>query len=107
VCVNGGCIPDEAASFACANDGDQGLLANKCPDHYTCIHHDCVAACDPDAGTAGCGSPTSVSSAVCKNVTIETGTYGVCGTATTFGSDCDPAQEHYCTTGVCLDGYCR
>jgi hypothetical protein len=107
VCVNGGCIPDEAAFFRCANDGDQGLLANKCPANYTCIHHDCVQACDPDAGAGGCGSPTSVSVEVCKNVTIETGTYGICGTATTFGSECDPAQGKYCTAGVCIDGYCR
>jgi hypothetical protein len=44
---------------------------------------------------------------VCKNVTIETGTYSVCGTATTLGSDCDPSQGTACSGGkVCVDGYC-
>jgi hypothetical protein len=106
VCVNGGCIPDQAATFACANDGDEGQLANSCPSGATCIHHDCYAACDPDAGTI-CGNAASVNPLVCKNVTIETGTYGVCAGASSLGSDCDPAQGKYCTTGVCIDGYCK
>jgi hypothetical protein len=106
VCVNGGCIPDQAATFACANDGDQGLLANVCQTGFTCIHHDCYSACDPDAGT-GCTGATSNGGTVCKNVTIETGTYGICATPTMLGSDCDPAQGKSCATGVCVDGYCK
>jgi len=95
VCVNGGCIPDQGATFACANDGENGN------------HHDCYPACDLDAGGAGCGSPTNNSGQVCKNVTIETGTYAVCGTSATLGSDCDPSQGTYCSSGVCIDGYCK
>jgi hypothetical protein len=67
------------------------------------LHHSCYAACDPDAGTAcPAGHPP-----ICKNVTIETGTYGVCASAANLGSDCDPAQGKYCTSGVCIDGYCK
>jgi hypothetical protein len=106
VCVNGGCIPDQAATLACANDGDQGQLANTCPSGSTCIHHDCYVACDPDA-SAICGNAASGNTSVCKNVTIETGTYGVCGSATALGSDCDPAQGKYCAKGICIDGYCK
>jgi hypothetical protein len=101
VCVNGGCIPDQAASFACRNDGDQGLLSNTCPTGFTCLHHDCYAACDVDASTSDCTAGS------CKNVTIETGTYGVCGAAGTLGSDCDPAQGKTCATGVCVNGACE
>jgi hypothetical protein len=106
VCVNGGCIPDQAAHFACANDGDEGQLANSCLTGFTCLHHDCYPSCNPDAGT-GCGTGTAFTGTACKNVTIETGTYGVCGTATMLGSDCDPAQGKACASGVCVDGYCK
>jgi hypothetical protein len=106
VCVNDGCIPDQAATFACANDGDEGQLSNTCPSGSTCIHHDCYVSCNADA-SAGCASSTSANTSVCKNVTIETGTYGVCGGATTLGSDCDPAQGKYCANGICVDGYCK
>jgi hypothetical protein len=102
--VNGGCIPDQAATFACANDGDQGQLANTCPTGSTCIHHDCYTACSPDAGSSCAASAGGV---LCKNVTIETGTYGVCADSTNLGSDCDPAQGKACATGVCVDGYCK
>jgi hypothetical protein len=101
VCVNGGCIPDQAATFACLNDGDQGLLSNDCPTGFTCLHHDCYAACDVDASAGACGSAT------CKDVTIETGTYGVCAAPGTLGSDCDPAQGKACASGVCINGSCE
>jgi hypothetical protein len=101
VCINGGCIPDQAATFACRNDGDQGLLSNDCPTGFTCLHHDCYAACDVDASAGACGSVS------CKDVTIETGTYGVCAAAGTLGSDCDPAQGKACTSGVCVNGSCE
>jgi hypothetical protein len=103
-CVNGGCIPDQAATFACANDGQSGQLATTCPSGDICVHHDCYPACSADGGNA-CSA--SSGNSVCKNVTIETGTYSVCGTSTTLGSDCDPAQGNYCSGGkVCVDGYC-
>jgi len=104
VCVNGGCLPNQQASFDCANDGQSGQLATTCADGQICVHHDCYAACGSDGA-----SPCSVSApaSTCKNVTIETGTYSVCGTATTLGSDCDPSQGNYCSGGkVCVDGYC-
>jgi hypothetical protein len=105
VCVNGGCIPDQGASFACTNDGQSGQLATTCAANSICLHHDCYAACDADAGpsSAQCGPGQG-----CKSVTIETGTYSVCGTSTTLGSDCDPAQGKYCSGGkVCVDGFCE
>jgi hypothetical protein len=101
VCVNGGCLPDQAATFACRNDGDQGLLSNDCATGFTCLHHDCYAACDVDASAGVCGS------ASCKDVTIETGTYGVCAAPATLGSDCDPAQGKACASGVCVNGTCE
>jgi hypothetical protein len=103
VCVNGGCIPGQGASFACLNDGEIGQLATSCPGNAICLHHDCYTACDPDAG--GCGV---TSADVCKNVTIETGTYSVCSGSSNLGSDCDPAQGKYCSGGnVCIDGFCK
>ena len=68
-----GRIPDQGATFTCSNDGDQGLVANTCADGYTCLHHDCYAACDLDAGVGG-GSAAAVTTESCKDVTIETGT---------------------------------
>ena len=103
LCVNGGCIPDQSAKFACLNDGQTGEVANRCVSGI-CVHHDCYTACNGSDGGA-CSDP---SAPVCKMVTIETGTYAVCGTATTLGSDCDPAQGKYPSgCAVCIDGYCR
>ncbi len=101
LCVNGGCIPDQAVTgFLCQNDGQSGQLANLCSSEQTCLHHDCFASCSMDAGAAACGT------GVCKEVTVSAGTYAVCGTATTLGSECDPATGHLCASGVCIDGYC-
>ena len=108
VCVNGGCIPDQGATFACANDGDEGQLANTCATGYTCLHHDCYPSCDIEAGGGGCGGLSSAGGSVCKDVTIETGSYAVCAPSSSMlGSDCDPAQGKACATGVCIDGTCR
>lgn len=106
ICVNGGCVWDQKATFACSNDGQSGQLATTCPDGSICLHHDCYTACGGD-GAATCTSSSSVAG-VCKNVTIETGTYAVCGSANTLGSDCDLAQGKACSGGkVCVDGYCQ
>jgi hypothetical protein len=106
VCVNGGCIPDQGASFACANDGQSGASATTCDPTAICVHHDCYTSCAVDGGNT-CVTGTNPT-AVCKNVSIETGTYSVCGTPTTLGSDCDPSQGKYCSGGkVCVDGYCQ
>jgi hypothetical protein len=103
LCVNGGCIPDEAARFACKNDGKSGLLANACSATGICLHHDCYTGCDPDAGAAACSDPA----AVCKDVTVAAGTYRVCAGTANLGSECDAASGKSCSTGVCIDGYCR
>ena len=100
VCVNGGCIPDQGVvAFPCVNDGKGGSLANMCGASQTCLHHSCYDNCGTDAGTS-CGS------GLCKEVKVQAGTYAVCGTTTTLGSDCDPATGALCAGGVCIDGYC-
>lgn len=103
VCANGGCLPDEAARFACKNDGQIGPLATTCSPTEICVHHDCYAGCDPDAGAAACSDPA----AICKQVTVAAGTYLVCAASSSLGSDCDPAAGSYCAAGVCIDGFCR
>jgi hypothetical protein len=102
-CVNGGCLPGEGARFACKNDGQIGQLATSCSPADICLHHDCYAACDPDAGAAACSDPSSL----CQQVTVGAGTYLVCAAPSTLGSDCDPAAGRSCASGVCIDGYCR
>jgi hypothetical protein len=102
VCVNGGCIPDQQAQFTCQNDGNLGTLASTCDPSSICLHGDCYPSCDVDGGA--CAAPGQA----CKAVTIPKGTYDVCATATTLGSDCNPAVGNYCASpGVCIDGYCR
>jgi hypothetical protein len=101
VCINGGCIPDQAAAFPCQNDGKSGQLANTCSSNQICLHHNCYDACEIEAGAGACAS------GVCKEVGVAAGTYAVCGTASTLGSQCDPATPgKACATGVCIDGYC-
>jgi len=100
VCVNGGCLPDQRARFTCKNDGESGLLANLCDDSTICLHHDCYPACDADGG--GCGNLE------CKEVTVAAGTYAVCATPSTLGSDCDLAAGAACPGGgTCVNGYCE
>jgi hypothetical protein len=102
VCVNGGCIPDQQAHFTCQNDGSVGSLASTCDPSSVCLHGDCYATCDAEGG--GC----AVAGESCKSVTIAKGTFEACATATTLGSDCDPAVGSYCSAPkLCLDGYCR
>ena len=102
VLVNGGCIPDERATFTCQNDGNLGTLANTCDPSSICLHGNCYAACDADGG--GCNAPGES----CKSVTVAKGTYNVCATASTLGSECNAATGTYCASPkVCIDGYCR
>jgi hypothetical protein len=99
LCVNGGCIPDQAATFQCQNDGKSGQLATSCDSNQICLHHSCYDGCGGDAGTCAAG--------VCRVVNVTAGTYEVCGTVSTLGSQCDPATPgKACATGVCIDGYC-
>jgi hypothetical protein len=103
LCINGGCIPDQAARFACRNDGQLGQLATSCSPADICLHHDCYAACDPDAGAAACSDPATL----CKQVTVTAGTYLVCAASSSLGSDCDPSVGKSCASGVCIDGTCK
>ncbi len=102
VLVNGGCIPDERATFACQNDGNLGTLANTCDPSSICLHGDCYPACDADGG--GCSGLGES----CKSVTVSKGTYNVCAGASNLGSECNPATGNYCENAkVCIDGYCK
>jgi len=115
LCVNGGCLPDQAASFACTNDGYTGLAANACSSGSICLHHDCYVECEIDGG-APCAAPACgidggapcATPSVCKALTTQQGTFTVCGPASALGSQCDPAVGATCDAGAdCVDGYCR
>jgi hypothetical protein len=105
VCVNGGCVPDEAAMFSCRNDGQTSELANVCANGSVCLHHDCYVECDAtDDGGSACADPSQA----CKEVTVAAGTYGVCAPPNGLGSECDLAEMVACPSGhTCVDGYCE
>lgn len=112
LCVNGGCIPNQAASFTCKNDGTTGQAATTCDSQSICLHDDCYVQCSLDGGVDGgsdggggaCSDPTTV----CKQVTTAQGTFAVCGPSSELGSQCDPAVGTYCPAGsLCIDGYCE
>jgi hypothetical protein len=99
VCIAGGCIPDQKPRFACTTEGTQ----DACRADSICIHHACYLACDADAGPDACKKADAFN--VCKSVTTASGTYSVCGSASS-GTGCDPTKP--CPgTGVCIDGVCR
>jgi len=101
LCTNGGCLPNQAASFQCKNDGYTGAVANVCDTGEICLHGDCYVECELDAGACQPGS-------VCKQVTTAQGTFAVCGPASELGSGCDPAAGSYCPPGAqCIDGSCK
>ncbi|MDP9036870.1 MAG: hypothetical protein M3O50_18890 [Myxococcota bacterium] len=103
-CVNGGCLPDQAATFSCKNDGQTGQLSNGCGPASICLHHSCYVACTHDAGSAECGDAAGQ----CKDVRVVSGTYSVCGTPSNLGSACDIAAGARCASpGICIDGYCH
>jgi hypothetical protein len=106
LCINGGCIPDQHATFDCTNNGNSGSLANTCSANSICLHHDCYTACGLGDGADGC-QPGQV----CTVVQTPQGTsFHVCGTGSNLGSACDPAAADAprCAEGqVCIDGYCR
>ncbi len=102
LCINGGCIPDQRATFACFNDGEQGTLANRCGAADICLHGDCYPACDVTSDANSCTGNTA-----CKQVMVTKGTFAVCGTAANLGSACDVAAGRFCASGTeCVDGYC-
>jgi hypothetical protein len=106
LCVNGGCIPNQAAAFSCKNNGYTGAVANLCSPENICLHDDCYLECNLDAG-ADAGACTDPST-VCKQVTTAQGTFAVCAPPSELGSDCDPAAGTDCSPGsLCIDGYCK
>jgi hypothetical protein len=101
ICVHGGCIPEQRASFSCLNDGYSGASANECGSDQVCLHGDCYTSCVADGGGCTAGQE-------CTEVTIAQGTFAVCGTGSNLGSECDPQQARLCPEdGVCIDGHCR
>jgi hypothetical protein len=101
ICVNGGCIPDQRATFTCINEGFSGASANQCNNDQVCLHGDCYASCSNDGGGCTTGQ-------VCTEVTIMEGTFAVCGDGANLGSDCDPQVAKLCAPGaVCIDGHCK
>lgn len=87
----------------CQNDGNVGTLASTCDPGSICLHGDCYPMCDADGG--GC----TTAGEACKSVTIPKGTFFVCATSTTLGSECNPAVGNYCNpaSNLCIDGYCQ
>jgi hypothetical protein len=114
-CIQGGCVPSQLAAFVCENDGVQ----DACASGSICLHHQCYIACNPDggagggdsgaeAGGGGTGCPNDNDLNVCKLVS-ESGTgYYVCGSSSSFGTECNPTTGLACAnpSAVCIDGYC-
>jgi hypothetical protein len=100
-CLQGGCVPDQLPLFTCTTDGVQ----DACTTGSICLHHRCYIACNIDAGATACQSADQFN--VCKPVTTTSGTYDVCGSATSLGTECDPTSGKACSSGgICIDGYC-
>jgi hypothetical protein len=99
ICVNGGCMPDQQPVFTCTTEGQQA----ECATGSICLRHNCYIRCDVNPNA--CTTPQFM---VCKSVTLQSGTYQVCGSSTNLGSDCDPTIGKNCPNmGVCIDGYCH
>jgi hypothetical protein len=98
-----GCIPNQAGSFTCVNDGTQ----DACAMGSICLHHDCWISCDSPNQNA-CASQPALDT--CKPVADGSSTYNVCGTSTNLGSQCGAGSNgnQSCTGGtVCIDGFCK
>jgi hypothetical protein len=111
-CIQGGCVPNQLATFTCENDGVQ----DACASGSICLHHLCYIACNPDAGAgdasadgeASTGCPSENDLNECKLVS-ESGTgYYVCGSSTNLGDQCNPTTGLACAnpSSVCIDGFC-
>jgi hypothetical protein len=98
-----GCIPDQAATFTCQNDGVQ----DACASGSICLHHDCWISCAaPDQ--SACATQSILNT--CKPVADGSSTYDVCGTATNLGNQCGAGSvgNQTCSGGqVCIDGFCK
>jgi hypothetical protein len=101
VWVENGCVPDQAATFFCNADGQQGA----CSAGSICLHHNCYISCESPNDNA-CQNLPSFN--VCKVVATSSGTHKVCGSNQNLGGECDPTLGQDCSNGkVCLDGYCK
>ena len=70
------------------------------------MHHACYTSCQaPNAAACAALAATPV----CKNVTVGTAIYAVCGSAQTLGSECDPttADKGCAADKTCVDGFCK
>jgi hypothetical protein len=103
VWTENGCIPDQAATFICQNDGVQ----DSCALGSICLHHDCWISCDA-ATMMPCNTNSQFPQ--CKPVVDGSSTYNVCGSASNLGSECGAGSvgNASCTGGkVCIDGFCK
>jgi hypothetical protein len=106
-CVQGGCVPKQDPRFLCSTDGVQ----DTCAAGSICIHHSCYIACSadagPDSGASTCQSAAQFNE--CKPVAASGATYYVCGSATNFGTECNPTLGQACSSpgAVCIDGFCH
>jgi len=104
ICVDNGCVPPATPTFTCDTDGKAGDgKKGDCDTGSTCLHHSCYISCDPEASTC----VTAANFNVCKSVMEGTGTYYVCGSTTSLGSECDPTKACTMSGQVCIDGFCR
>jgi hypothetical protein len=101
VCVQGGCVPNQKPTFTCTTDGVQ----DTCAVGSVCLHHSCYIGCSPDAGVEACKNADKFNE--CKSVESSSKTFYVCGSSTSLGTQCDPAQGKGCDGGICIDGFCR
>ena len=110
VWTENGCVPNQAATFACTTEGQLGSGAGapgvSCAQNQICVHGGCWISCDAPSQNA-CASQPALNT--CKPVTSGGTTYNICGAAQDFGNECGPgASNHACTGGAtCIDGYCR
>ena len=101
VCVANGCMPDQSPKFTCQGQGIQ----DDCNTGSICLNHNCFIGCTlvPDSCTLN-----EVGLNVCKAVETTTGTFHVCGSSTSVGTECDVSIGEACSSGkVCIDGICR
>jgi hypothetical protein len=102
VWAENGCIPNQAPTFTCVQDGVQ----DACQASSICLHHSCWISCDP-VTMSPCSSQAILNQ--CKPVTSISGQYNVCGTSQNLGNACDPTANKACTSPgqICVDGFCK
>lgn len=107
VCVAGGCVVDDRPNFYCDKDGTKDGTQDTCATGSICLHHNCYVKCVDGNDTTTCAKTQFP---VCKSVTTSSGTNHVCGSSTSFGTECDPTTTppKICSTGkICFDGFCK